>query len=300
MNRSVLAMLLLAFTVMSCGGGGNGGTTAGNTNTSLNSLDCMAAVAFDPVAAGLNTPIITPAVAPVKNTTIILMHGKTSRPNASFLTTFQTDLAALGYKVIAPSMTWSTLFWRGELCEGLVYINELADIEINAGQEVVLAGHSMGAVYSLMYGVTQSTSVIKAIISMAPGHFMHQSKGLQNSTAADVVRARNLEANNMGDILGTYVTRSAGIDLPISTTATRYLSFHDLSRVPDIKQFASNINLPVLWLSGNNDTLTTKQNHAGLAALISSANSDYKILPASHFSIVAMSPDTINTWLGGL
>lgn len=299
MSRAVLLILLFSQAIISCGGGSGGGSS-GSTNRDLSSLDCTGTDAFDPVAAGLVSPIVTPATGADKNTTIILMHGKTGQPGASFLASFQTDLAALGYKVIAPSMTWSTLTWHGELCEGMAYINELAEAELNAGQSVVLAGHSMGAVYSLMYGVTQPASAIKAIIAIAPGHFMHQSNRLQTTTASDVARAKNLEANNMGDILDTYVTLNGGADQSITTTATRYLSFHDLDRVPSVTLFAPDITLPVLWISGSNDPLTTNQNHAGFAALINSTNSEYQNLTADHLGVVALTPDPIDTWLEGL
>lgn len=293
MSKDVFLVLLFSLGLISCGGGSD------DTNTGLTGLDCSGTNAFDPVAAGLVAPIITPAEGVSKNTTIILMHGKTGQPGASFLASFQTDLAALGYKVIAPSMTWSTLTWHGELCEGMAYINELAETEINAGQDVVLAGHSMGAVYSLMYGVTQPASEITAIIAIAPGHLMHQSNKLRTSTAADVARARDLESNNNGDILDTYVTVNGGADQSITTTATRYLSYHALDRVPGISNFAPNITLPVLWLSASNDPLTTNQNHSSLAARVTSANSEYQVLTADHRSIVALTPNPINAWLGG-
>ena len=301
MRRLVLLVLLVSPGLISCGGDlssdGGGGS---NTDTSLASLDCTGAVAFDPVVEGLVAPMITPATGVGKNTTIILMHGKTGRPGASFLASFQTDLAALGYKVVAPSMTWSTSTWYGELCEGLAYINELAEAEIDAGQAVVLAGHSMGAVYSLMYAFTQPASAIKAIVAMAPGHFMHQSNKLQTMTASDVARARDQEANSMGDVLDTYITLNGGVEQSITTTATRYLSYHDLKRVPGFSLFAPDISFPVLWISGSNDPLTINQNHAGLFALIDSAGSEYQGLTADHLGVVALTPDPINTWLEGL
>lgn len=297
MRRVVVLILLFCSGLISCGEDVSSDGGGVNTNTGLASLDCTGAFAFDPEAAGLVAPIITPAVGVEKNTTVILMHGKTGRPGASFLSGFQTDLAALGYKVIAPSMTWSTSTWYGELCEGMAYINELAEAEIDAGQAVVLAGHSMGAVYSLMYAVTQPSSAIKAIIAMAPGHFMHQSNKLQAMTASDVARARELEANGMGNILDTYITLNGGAEQSITTTATRYLSYHDLNRVPGVTLFAPDITLPVLWISGSNDPLTINQNHAGFSALITSVGSEYQILTADHLGVVALTPDPINTWL---
>ena len=266
----------------------------------MTSLDCTGATAFDPVTAGLAAPLITDATGTSKNTTIILMHGKTGVPNAAHYSSFQTDMAALGYKVIAPYMTWSTTTWRGVLCESMAYINELAQAEIDAGKSVVLAGHSMGGANALMYGVTQPAASLKAIITIAPGHFVHLSNKIQTTTAVDVARAKDLESNGNGDVLDTFDTLNNGTSQSLSTTATRYLSYHDLARVPAIEQYASKITLPVLWQSGSGDSLTTNQNHAGLAASITSSGSVYQLITADHLGIVALTPNAIDTWLSGL
>ncbi|MEA1987891.1 MAG: alpha/beta hydrolase [Pseudomonadota bacterium] len=297
-----ISIFMFSVVVASCGGGSGGNSSDISNDADVaasteSSLSCVGATAFDPIASGLGSPIITSAVGTPQHTTIILMHGKTGSPYASFLESFQSDLAALGYKVIAPFMPWSSTTWQGSLCEGMAYINSLASPEIAAGQDVVLAGHSMGAAYSLMYGVTQPSSTIKAIISIGPGHFMHVSNKLQSTTASDVTRARELEANDSGDVLDTFVTLNGGSSQEIATTATRYLSFHDLERVPNVNLYAQSITLPVLWISGSDDPLTTNQNHQQLAASITSVNSEFQLLSEDHQGVVALTPNPINTWL---
>jgi len=299
-----ISILMFSVVVASCGGGGGGDSASSNISNDANvttatdtTLSCVGTTAFDPIASGLGSPIITSAVGTPQNTTVILMHGKTGSPYASFLESFQSDLAALGYKVIAPFMPWSSTTWQGSLCEGMAYINSLASSEVAAGQDVVLAGHSMGAAYSLMYGVTQPSATIKAIISIGPGHFMHVSNKLQSTTASDVTRARDLEANDSGDVLDTFVTLNGGSSQDIATTATRYLSFHDLERIPNVNLYAQTITLPVLWISGSDDPLTTNQNHQQLAASITSVNSEFQLLSEDHQGVVALTPNPINTWL---
>lgn len=297
MKKFVFLLLMFSFILTGCGEGDSGG--GNNTNAAMTQLNCTGVTAFDPAAAGLFAQTTAASGTP-KNTTIILLHGKTGSPYSTHLSSFQTDMAALGYKVIAPSMTWSTTTWNGSLCEGMTYINELIATEKNASQDVVLIGHSMGGAYSVMYGVTQPNETLKAIVTIAPGHFMHLSNNLQSTTAADITRAKGLESNGMGDVLDTFITLNNGSSLSLSTTATRYLSFHDLDRVPAITQFAANISSPVLWLSGNSDSLTTNQDHAGLASLITSNKSEYQLLSANHTSIVAITPSIIDTWISGL
>lgn len=80
LKSSYLAIVLVCLAGLSACGGGDDS----NASTSLTDLDCAGAVAFDPVAAGLVAPTITPATGAVKNTTIILIHGKASWPGASF------------------------------------------------------------------------------------------------------------------------------------------------------------------------------------------------------------------------
>jgi len=294
MKTSLVLLLAIIFTLTGCGNDDD------DSNDNLSTLDCTGATAFDSVSAGLIAPQITLPTATSKNTTIVLMHGKTGQPNASHLASIQTDLAALGYKVIAPSMSWSTTTWHGSLCESMAYINEVADAEIAASQDVVLLGHSMGGAYALMYSVTQPSSNIKAIVTIAPGHFMHESNLLQSTTAADVIRANQLVASNQGDALDNFVTLNNGTEQSLATTANRYLSFHDLDRVPGIRDYAASISTPVLWLSGSSDSLTTEQDHAGLANLITSTGSNYQVITGDHLSIVASTPSTIDSWLTGL
>ncbi len=306
-------------TLIACGGGGDslGGTTGGTggdpipdpgtggtgSNT-LASLDCTAATAFDPVAFGFSTPIVTsPDLTMVgdTNTTVILMHGKTGSPASSSLASLQTDMADMGYNVVAPVMPWSTNRWEGTLCEGMAYINQLAELEIADGREVVIAGHSMGGVYALIYGVTQPSSVVKALVTIAPGHMMHVANLLQTTTAADVQRAKNLVSIGDGDIVkNDFVTLNSGVIQILTTTANRYLTYHDLEVVPNMNFVLPNITLPVLWFAGEDDRLTALEGMEALAATITSTGSDYQALPAGHLGVVALTPDPLDIWLIGL
>ena len=323
--RNMIKIQLLAIcitvltTLIACGGGGDGslgGTTGGTgdpiadpgtggtgSNT-LATLDCATATAFDPAAFSFSTPIVTsPDITMVDdtNTTVILMHGKTGSPASPFLASFQTDMADKGYKVVAPVMPWSTNRWEGTLCEGMAYINQLAELEIAAGREVVIAGHSMGGVYALIYGVTQPSSVVKALVTIAPGHMMHVANLLQTTTAADVQRAKNLVSIGDGDIVkNDFVTLNSGAVQIITTTANRYLTYHDLEVVPNLNFVLPNITLPVLWFAGADDRLTALEGMQALASTITSTGSDYQVLPAGHLDVVALTPVPLDAWLVGL
>ena len=313
--KLIAVFITVLATLIACGGGSSSfsgvpaGDTGGDTGTggtgsnTLATLDCATATAFDPTAFGFSTPIVaSPDTTMVDdtNTTVILMHGKTGSPASSFLASFQTDMAGQGYKVVAPVMPWSTNRWEGTLCEGMAYINQLAELEIAGGREVVIAGHSMGGVYALIYGVTQPSSVVKALVTIAPGHMMHVSNLLQTTTAADVQRAKNMVSNGEGDIVkNDFVTLNSGSAIIITTTANRYLTYHDLEVVPNLNFVLPNITLPVLWFAGEDDPLTALEGMEALAATITSTGSEYQLLPspANHTSVVALTPDPLNTWL---
>ena len=299
-------------TLIACGGStgftnnpGDGGIDSGfgNGTNDLASLDCSTATAFDPVAAGFSTPVIETQPSGMMAdtmTSIILMHGKTGSPASPFLASFQIDMADMGYKVVAPVMPWSTNRWEGTLCEGMAYINQLAELEITAGREVVIAGHSMGGVYALIYGVTQPGSAVKALVTIAPGHMMHVSNLLQTTTAADVQRAKNLVSIGEGNIVkNDFVTLNNGVEIRITTTANRYLTYHDLDVVPNLNFVLPEITLPVLWFSGDTDPLTALEGMEALAATITSIGSEYQALPGDHTSVVALTPDPLDTWLDG-
>ena len=318
--RHVMKIKLLAVgitvlaTLIACGGGGSfGGAggdptpdpgTGGTGSNTLATLDCTTATAFDPAAFGFSAPIVTsPDITMVDdtNTTVILMHGKTGSPASPFLASFQTDMADKGYKVVAPVMPWSTNRWEGTLCEGMAYITQLAEFEITAGREVVIAGHSMGGVYALIYGVTQPGSAVKALVTIAPGHMMHVSNLLQTTTADDVQRAKNMVSNGEGDIVrNDFVTLNNGSPIIITTTANRYLTYHDLEVVPNLNFVLPGITQPVLWFAGDTDPLTTLEGMEALAATITSTGSEYQLLSAGHLDVVALTPDPLDIWLVGL
>lgn len=316
MNIKLLVISITVLTALiACGGdsgftaeqnGDNSNSGFGNRTNDLANLDCSAATSFDPIAEGFTDPQVNLPDTMEADTkiTIILMHGKTGSPVSTFLTSFQTEMAAKGYKVVAPVMPWSTTSWRGTLCEGMVYINQLVELEIADGREVVIAGHSMGGTYALLYGVTQPqpSVAVKALVTIAPGHMMHISNLLQTTTADDVQTAKDLVSNDNGDMVSNFETLNNSLVINISTTANRYLTYHDLEVVPNLNFVLPNITLPVLWFAGEDDDLTALEGMEALAATITSTGSEYKLLPspANHTSVVALTPDPLDTWLVGL
>ncbi|KPJ92452.1 MAG: hypothetical protein AMJ53_09370 [Gammaproteobacteria bacterium SG8_11] len=290
------ALVLLIALLSACGGGGGDDSEPTDDVITFN-LDCSAAMAYSPS----NAPNTIDSTNGIAGTTLIVLHGKTGTPYGGHLQSFYSGMAAQGYDVIAPYMPWSGTSWDGDLCEAMAYIDQLAEAEIAQGKDVVVVGHSMGGVHALIYGATEPPAGVKAIVPIAPGHMPHQAIGFQNTVAADVSRAKTLVANGDGNTTGySFITPNNGIKVTLNTTPNIYLSYHSLDQFPDIRGVLPLIEIPVFWVAGNQDNLTTTYNMAGLFGEINSANSKYEPLEGTHSGVVANTPTPLGAWLSGL
>ena len=286
-------ILFALFLIQSCSSGGDNSTP---TPTSTYSVDCSTSAAYAPS----NIPIITLSTLGAATTSIIVMHGKTGSPLGSHLLPLYTDLSNEGYDVIAPYMPWSGFDWDGSMCEAISYIDSLAAQQAANGKNVIVAGHSMGGAHALIYGATTPSNEVKAIVTMAPGHFPQLSILMQTITAPSIALAESMVASGNGDSLETFDTLNSGITVQITASAKDYLSYHALDQYPDINDVLPVIALPVLWLAGDSDPLTTVTNMATLSSKITSQNSEYLVLTGDHLSMVSSSGTPIDVWLTSL
>ena len=259
-------------------------------------VDCSASDTYAPATS----PLITLPSTGAATTSVIVMHGKTGSPLSPHLPPLYTDLSNAGYDVIAPYMPWSGLVWDGSMCEAMNYIDSLAAQEAAKGRNVVVAGHSMGGAHALIYGVTTPSNEVKAIVTMAPGHFPHILPEMQTDTAPSIALAESMVASGNGDIQATFVIRLSGATTQITASANDYLSYHALYQYPDVNDVIPAIELPVLWLSGDTDTLTTYIDMAGLASRLTNPDSDYQVVSGDHKTMVSSSGAPIDTWLKSL
>jgi len=268
------------------------------------SVDCSSYAAYSP---GID-PFITPPSG--ATTTVIIMHGKAAMPDDIYLLPLYTELSNNGYDVIAPYMPWrettnvGNMTWDGSMCEAMNYIDSLAAQEAVKGRNVIIAGHSMGGAHSLIYAATSPSQEVKAIITLAPGHFPHLEGTLPVSIASSIAKAEDMVANGNGDVLDTFDTLFPDLNNPllqISATANDYLSYHALDQYPDIDDVLPAIKLPVLWLAGVDDPLTDFYDMATLFSRITSQNSIYKDdVIGDHLGMVSSSAAPIDGWLFSL
>jgi len=302
MNIRPILYLFLATIINGCGGGEDG---SNNNNNTPFELSCSDAPAFTPSASPVSyTGTGTPT------TTAIVLHGKSGSPNGAHLLPLYTDLQAAGYNIKSLYMPWghnggypSNNNWNGTLCQAMNDISSVVQAEKNAGNNVVLIGHSMGGAGSLIYNATTTVNQVDATITIAPGHFLHKSNTIQQTSAASVTTAKSMVAAGNGDSYATFQTRNNGTTQDIDTTANIFLSYHDLEQYPDIVNdvLAENQG-PLYWIGGDSDNLTTVYGYASLfnTHVPDNTDSTYQTLSGDHKSVVAAATQNIISWLQGV
>ena len=268
------------------------------------SVDCSAYAAYVPA----RTPEITLSSSGAAATTLVLMHGKAGSPLDAYLAPLATALSDAGYDVVVPYLPWSETAWDGAMCEAMNYIDSLAAAEALKGRNVVIAGHSMGGAHALIYAATAPSDEVKAVITLAPGHFPHLELPLlilldpinASSIASSTTLAEEMVAAGNGDQLNTFDTLIPDLNNPllqISATANHYLSYHALDQFPDINDVLPVIKLPVLWLAGTDDELTDLYNMAVLSGQIASNGSLYQPVSGDHLDMVSNSALAVTAWM---
>ena len=290
----IIVITLLLFILNACGGSDSGSTS--NFTPTAFALECDLNTTYTPVASP-----ITSAGTGMPTTTVIALHGKNGSPAAAHMTTLAADLNAQGFNVIMPRMPWSGFDWNGTLCEGISYVNSLIVAENNAGNSVILLGHSLGGSIVLNYVALSDTSKPDAVAVLAPGHFIHSSSVLASAHAPSIQLAENMIASGQGDAIATFQTSNGGVLYDISTTPTIYLSFHDTSEFPDIKAAIPQVSQPTLWLAGLSDPLTdTAKRMQIIDKIPAGANFTYSEITGDHISMVGNATAEIAPWHQGL
>jgi pimeloyl-ACP methyl ester carboxylesterase len=288
-----ISIYLFILTLIACGGGGG---ADGISSPAAFTLQCDLNATYTPIA-----PPVTSTGSGVPNTTVIALHGKSGSPLAAHMTALAADLNSQGYNVVMPYMPWSGLNWNGTLCESISYINSLIVAENNAGNSVILLGHSLAGPIVLSYAALKDTTKPNAVAVLAPGHFVGNSSVLAGLHASSIQTAKNMVAAGQGDVIATFQTGNGGVPIDISTTPNIYLSYHDTGQFPNIKATIPLVSEPTLWLAGSSDSLTDVAKRLGIIDTIpTNSNYDYREIQGDHISMVGNAPDELVPWYQGL
>jgi len=236
---------------------------------------------------------------PSKDVVIIALHGKGSRPDKGFRVELYEKLNAAGYEVVAPFMTWSER-WDGTFDEGLAVIDAAVEKSKSRGKEAVVVGHSLGGASSLIYASNPHKDLL-GIAVIAPGHPLHRSGKMRKIVKSSVKKARKMVKKDRGDEKSYFKERNSGRTRDVYMSAEAYLSFYDKKVHPNVDELLGDITIPLLWIGGREDPLTSKLQMAERFEEIPKNNkSRFVILAGDHQPVVPNSADEIIKWIESL
>ena len=234
------------------------------------------------------------------NIVFVIMHGKSSKPDAPFRLELYPKLTTEGYEVIAPRMPWSNE-WTGTPDDGISLIDEIVSQVAKRGKKVVLVGHSLGGANALIYASRNPKKDVLGVITVAPGHMLHRSNRLQSVTESSVEKARNMVNAGKGDEKEYFKELNTGKIKDVRMSAITYLSYYDIEKFPDVEQLLPDIRLPVLWIAGDSDRLTSIYNMEFLfESLPENVKNIYLEIRGGHKSVLANSAAEMNRWVSNL
>lgn len=286
--KKITFLVFVSMFLMACGGGSsNNNNDDGSSNTNKYSLNCSSENTYSPVYS----PVEFPSTMGSASTTIIVMHGKRGTPYSQNIQPFQEQLTSMGYDVIFPYMPHSGLEWAGTLCEGMNYLDDLVVGQQNAGKNVIIAGHSMGAMYALAYGVTTPTVNVLGIIASAPGHLIAISS---TDISDSISQAKMLIENNDSTI---HSFNTIGLISTIDANARSYLSHHDLAKWPSLNNLVQSIKLPTILLDGREDRLYAIPKRQAIIGSVLNSKFTYKLLDGNHTTVIPNEINEIIIWI---
>ncbi len=235
-----------------------------------------------------------------KDIVLVVMHGKSSRPDVWHHLDLYPKLTNQGYEIIAPKMPWSK-DWSGTPNDGILLINEVVDQIVKRGKKAVLVGHSLGGANALIYAAKNPKKAVLGIVTVAPGHMLHRSNKLQRLTADSVEKAQKMLSSGKGNEKSYFTEINTGKTKDIYTTAKTYLSYYDTEKFPAVEQLLPDIKLPVLWIAGSSDRLTNIYNMESLFKdLPQNPKSQYLEINGGHKNVLANSAKDIMQWVESL
>jgi dienelactone hydrolase len=268
-------------------------------------------------------PIVVNETTAATDVTVILMHGTNGSPRASNLLDLGDRLAALGFKVVSPTMPWGRKLyftlnaagtawdrheyfaWDGSMCQAMNYVEHLVAQERAIGRRVLLAGHSMGGRHALIYGALNTTDDIVGIVALAPGGMLPMAQRVLTESAPSRLKAAQLVQAGAGDLIESFEVYNTGGLEPILTTARYYRSYvepdpdgiPDGLHAPNFDYVFPAITEPVLWLAGSDDDLKDFYERNDLfGRLPANTASEYRVVDGDHLSMLLNASGPVHAW----
>lgn len=213
---------------------------------------------------------------------LIVMHGKNFPPERLRTRPRWADrVIEEGFMVYVPVMPWGQR-WDGTHEDATAAVDALVDLAAKEGKKVIVGGHSMGAMFTILYRASALPPAIIGKFVSAPGHMLDlidPNSRFWDDINPSIDRARKLEAAGKGkekvQFGGRNVTGSQNITESYEMTPEVYLSFHDPRRLPSNFNALKATSVPVLWTVGDNDPLS--RSNAG--------QNTFRLMPANPKSV---------------
>lgn len=196
---------------------------------------------------------------------LIIMHGKNA-PAEGVLnrtTRWAEQVASQGFRVYVPVMPWGSR-WDGTHEDATSAIDALVELAAKDGKKVVVGGHSMGAMFAILYRASALPPAVIGKFVSAPGHMLDMipsNSNFWNDITPSNDRAKSLEAAGKGkekvQFGGRNVTGSQNVTENYEMTPEVYLSWHDPKRLTGHSSALKATSVPVLWAIGSNDPLVS-------------------------------------------
>jgi len=127
---------------------------------------------------------------------------------------------------------------------------------------------------------------------VAPGHLLPHARAIVEATDASVIKARSMDTNQYA----TFPDINCFELYDIYTTAGIYLSYWDKEAFPDalaIFNHLIDIRIPLLWISGKDDPLTSL--HAAVfQPLLGTSSSAFHVVEGNHLTVAARAAPMIS------
>lgn len=226
-----------------------------------------------------------------------MIHGKQGLPDGNLAGISQT-IEKAGFPVERPSMCWA----RARIYDRTLP-DCMADVDAAIGRlksrgatAIVVAGHSLGGAGALLYGSLHDD--LKGVIALAPAPPPGYARN--PTIAASAAKAQSLVAAGRGDEMTTFqdinTSIHGNVTFEVRTTPTIFLSFADMSGPANLVRDASNVKVPVLWVSGTADR-TQLPREAGFDRIPANPLSLYLQVKAGHMDTPDVAASAIVAWL---
>lgn len=230
---------------------------------------------------------------------VVMLHGKGSKPGASHYSKFYKDLRKAGYTIIAPRMPYSR--FDADYDQAIAVIDAAIEEAVKRGKRVVVAGHSMGATISLHYGANSRREEVIGIMPIALGHSPELSGKIMSVTGESVMEARRMAAAGKGAKKKSFKDLNGGRVSTIRTSADIYLSYYDPQVFPKLASMLPRIAVPVFWVSGSDDRLTSVYDaERNFSTIPANPKSRYLEGKGRHKSVVYKQTGPMIDWLNSL